>query len=131
MRALADHTAAMAEVEIVREYAPKVDYELEHVSAGLWSWRMSFPSLENDGTGRGIVATPARTFARRVDASRAAERFQQRSQDAELDWTLAVFQPGRRGRVIPFDGEREEQQVREINRIARARSQPCACQMDC
>lgn len=105
MRTLDDHPAAMTEVELVRQYAGKVDFELEHVSSGLWTWRMDFPDPEVIEPR--AAATSSRGFARRVDASLAAERFRERAQEAELDWTLAIYQAGRRGRVIPFIGAHE------------------------
>lgn len=105
MRTQEDHSAALAEVELVRRYAGKVDFELDHVSSGLWTWRMDFPHPEV--VEPGVVATSSRGFARRVDAGLAAERFRERARDADLDWTLAVYQTGRRGLGIPFAGHRD------------------------
>lgn len=106
MRTLDDHPAAIAEVELVRQYAGKVDFELAHVSSGLWTWRMDFPDPEMIEPS--AVAISPRGFARRVDAGLAAERFREQAQEAELDWTLVIYQAGRRGRVIPFAGEHEQ-----------------------
>jgi hypothetical protein len=105
MRLLEDHSTAMAEVELVRQYAGKVDFELDHVSSGLWTWRMDFPVPEMIEPG--TVATSSRGFARRVDASLSAERFRERAQEADLDWTLAIYQTGRRSRVVPFTRSHE------------------------
>lgn len=94
MRTLADHSTAMAEVALVRQYAGKMDFEIDHVSSGLWTWRMDFPDPE--AIDIKAVASSSRGFARRVDASLSAERFRERAQDADLDWTLAIYQTGRR-----------------------------------
>jgi hypothetical protein len=100
MRTMEDHSAAMAEVALVRQYAGKVDFELDHVSSGLWTWRMDFPDPEVIEPS--AVATSSRGFARRVDASLSAERFRERAQDADLDLNLTIYQTGRRSRAIPF-----------------------------
>lgn len=99
-RMLADHSAAMAEVALVRQYAGKVDFDLDHVSSGLWIWRMDDPDPEVIAPS--ALATSSRAFARRVDASLAAERFRERAPIADLDWTLTIYQTGRRSRGIPF-----------------------------
>jgi hypothetical protein len=95
-----DHSTAMAEVDLVRQYAGKIDFELDRVSSGLWTWRMDFPDAERIEPS--AVATSSRGFARRVDASLAAERFRERAQEADMDWTLAIYQTGRRSRAVPF-----------------------------
>src|SRR5215469_16983983 len=92
MRTLDDHPSAIAEVELVRQYAGEVDFELQHVSSGLWTWRMDFP--DPGAIEPNAVATSSRGFARRVDAGLAAERFCELAPEAELDWTLMIYQAG-------------------------------------
>jgi hypothetical protein len=95
-----DHMSALAEVETVRKYAMETGFQLLRVASGLWSWQMTFPATLT--TDSAPVATSSRNFPRQVDARLAAQRFKQRVQEAEVDRTLAVFNPGRRGRTIPL-----------------------------
>jgi uncharacterized protein YegP (UPF0339 family) len=96
-----EHASALAEVEIIREYGVDAEFEVERTSAGQWWWlTVADPSSASAPPLAG--ATSGRGFARRVDALLAVERFRQRARDAEPDWSLAVFQPGRRGREIPI-----------------------------
>jgi hypothetical protein len=113
-RAAEDHRTALAEVDVVREFAAKVDFELDRVGSGLWSWRMVFPGPESGQAGLlpaqlarpAAIAVSSRTFARQVDAKLSAERFRLHARDAEPDRALAVFRPGRRGRVLPLTDDR-------------------------
>src|SRR5262249_30097921 len=95
-----DHPTALAEVEIVRKYVTQTDFELQRVASGLWSWQMRFPEVLPGEDRSGPVATSARTFPRQVDARLAAERFLLRAQEADIDRALAVFNTGRRARLI-------------------------------
>ena len=103
VQAFPEHASALAEVRIVREHAKDADYEVEHASAGQWWWRLSVPDPASAGAPPLAAANSGRGFARRVDAMLAVDRFRERAGDAEPDWSLAVFQPGRRGREIPVD----------------------------
>ena len=107
-RASADHTAALRDATAVREHAAGADFDVEHVASGLWCWHMNFPDPHDEAGPPVPLATSGRGFARRVDASLAAERFQARAPVAELDLTLAVFEPGRRGREVSFSLENPE-----------------------
>jgi uncharacterized protein YegP (UPF0339 family) len=98
-----EHASALAEVEIIRKYAADADYEVEHASAGQWWWRLSVPDPKSSDAPPLAEAASGRGFARRMDALLAVDRFRQRACDAEPDWSLAVFRPGRRGREIPVD----------------------------
>jgi uncharacterized protein YegP (UPF0339 family) len=100
-RAADDHRSALAEVEVVRESAARRDFHIDRIGSGLWSWRMVFPGDGPDSPPV-AVAVSARTFARQVDARLSAERFRLSARDAEPDRILAVFRPGRRGRVLPL-----------------------------
>jgi hypothetical protein len=99
LRPAPDHMSALAEVETVRKYAMETDFQLLRVASGLWSWQMTFPATP--ATDSAPVATSSRNFPRQVDARLAAQRFKLRVQEAEVDRTLTVFHPGRRGRTIP------------------------------
>ena len=98
-----EHASALAEVEVIRKHAADADFEVEHASAGQWWWRLSVADPTAAGAPPLAEATSGRGFARRVDAQLAVQRFRERAHDAEPDWSLAVFQPGRRGREIPVD----------------------------
>ncbi|HEY4023115.1 MAG TPA: hypothetical protein VGM75_30810 [Pseudonocardiaceae bacterium] len=91
VRALGDHSAAMRELELVRQYAAGAKFEISHVRSGLWWWRMR-PSVRGPE-----LASSAHGFARRVDAMLSSRRFRQRAPQADVDLTLVDFQPGRRG----------------------------------
>ncbi|HEV3361448.1 MAG TPA: hypothetical protein VG247_31925 [Pseudonocardiaceae bacterium] len=103
IQAFPEHASAFAEVEIIRKHGADADFEVEHTSAGQWWWRLSVADPSSASAPPLAGATSGRGFARRVDALLAVERFRQRASDAEPDWSLAVFQPGRRGREIPVD----------------------------
>jgi uncharacterized protein YegP (UPF0339 family) len=103
IQTFADHSAALTEVEIIRKHGADADFEVDHLSAGLWWWRLTIPDPAVLAGPPLAGATSGRGFARRVDAVLAVDRFRQRAKDAEPDWSLAVFQTGRRGREIPFD----------------------------
>ena len=94
---LRDHAAAIDEVDLVRKRIEDGEFALEHLHGGLWLWRMSVDDVE--------IALAAHGFARRVDAILSGRRFRQRVPAADTDLTLVVFQPGRRGREVPFDEE--------------------------
>jgi hypothetical protein len=94
---LRDHAAAIDEVDLVRKRIDEAEFALEHVHSGLWRWWMTVDDIE--------IACASRGFARRVDAVLACRRFRQRVPEADTDLTLVVFQPGRRGREIPFEDE--------------------------
>jgi len=94
---LPDHATALDEVNAVRKCAETADYDLTVLPRGLWGWRMRIGGVE--------IAHSVHGFARRVDANLASERFRQRAPTADTDLTLAVFQPGRRGREITFHDE--------------------------
>lgn len=103
VRALDDQGSALEEVDLVRKCAEDADFDIEHVHSGLWWWRMrpAGPGPELAGSAHG--------FARRVDAALSSRRFRQRAPQADVDLTLVVFQPGRRGREVPFDDETAKQ----------------------
>jgi hypothetical protein len=92
---LHSYAAALAEVTLVQKHSSSADFELEHVQGGLWWWRMSVDDVE--------LARAARGFARRVDAVLSGRRFSQRAPRADIDGTLVVFHPGRRGREITLN----------------------------
>jgi uncharacterized protein YegP (UPF0339 family) len=98
-----EHASALAEVEVIRKHGAEAEFEVEHASAGQWWWRLTVPDPTSASAPPLAGATSGRGFARRVDAVLAVERFRQRAHDAEPDYSLAVFQPGRRGREIPVD----------------------------
>jgi uncharacterized protein YegP (UPF0339 family) len=93
-----DHAAALDDVELVRTSVQQAEFEFEHADGGQWGWRMSLRDKQ--------IAQSAHGFARRVDASLAADRFGRSVHGADTDLPLAVFQPGRRGREIPL-GEQD------------------------
>lgn len=103
VRALGDQSVALEEVELVRRCMDEAVFEIDHVHSGLWWWRMrpSAPGPELAGSAHG--------FARRVDAALSSRRFRQRAPQADVDLTLVVFQPGRRGREVPFDEDSAKQ----------------------
>lgn len=80
------------EIDLVQKKLYEAEFGLEHMPTGPWQWRMWF--------GPSDVACAAHGFARRVDAALSCERFQRRIPGAEVDRSLVVFQPGRRGREI-------------------------------
>lgn len=98
-RDFVDHAAALDDVDLVRRSVQQAEFEFEHADNGQWGWRMSLRAEQ--------VAQSAHSFARRVDASLAADRFGRSARGADTDLPLAVFQPGRRGREIPL-GENED-----------------------
>jgi hypothetical protein len=92
-----DHDAALADIDRVRQAAPGAVFDVEHADTGLWWWRMQ--------GGQVWLARSAQGFARRVDATLAAERFRTRSPAAGIAPAVAVFQSGRRGRVVRENGQ--------------------------
>ena len=98
-----EHGSALADVEVIRKHGAEADYEVEHASAGHWWWRLSVPDPTSAEAPPLAGATSGRGFARRVDAVLAVQRFRARAMDAEPDWSLAVFRPGRRGREVPVE----------------------------
>jgi uncharacterized protein YegP (UPF0339 family) len=91
-----DYDAAVVDIDWVRQTAPGAVFDVEHAHTGLWWWRMQ---------GRqGWVARSAQGFARRVDATLAAARFRTRAPAAAIAPVVAVFQSGRRGRLIRESG---------------------------
>ena len=107
-RAAVDQKTALRDATAVREHAATAEIDVEHVTSGLWCWHMTLPDPLSEAGELAPLATSGRGFARRVDASLAAERFQARAPVAELDLTLAVFEPGRRGREVSFSLENPE-----------------------
>lgn len=103
---LCDHSTALDEVDLVRKRIDEAEFALEHVHSGLWWWRMTVDDVE--------VARASRGFARRVDALLSCRRFKQRVPEAETDLTLAVFQPGRRGREVPADDDSADRPLTEV-----------------
>lgn len=103
LTAHAEHNAALVEIAAVQRVAAGAVFEVEHADTGQWWWRMR---LVHDP-----VASSAQGFARRVDAGLAVGRFQLRAPGATIDPVVAVFQPGRRGRVVRRDIEPEEPRV--------------------
>lgn len=98
VRDFADHAAALDDVEQVRRSVTLANFDFDHGDSGQWWWRMSLRDRQ--------MAQSAHGFARRVDASLAADRFGRSVRGADNDLPLAVFQPGRRGREIPL-GDQE------------------------
>lgn len=90
VRALGDQGAAIEELDLVRKCAADAKFEIDHVHSGLWWWRMR-PFARGPE-----LASSAHGFARRVDATLSSRRFRQRAPQADVDLTLAVFQPGQR-----------------------------------
>lgn len=95
-----DLTAALDEIDLVRKKLYEAEFGLEHVPTGPWRWRMWL--------GEADFACAAHGFARRVDAALSCERFQTRVPGADVDRTLVVFQPGRRGREIHPQPDRRD-----------------------
>jgi hypothetical protein len=93
---LPDHSSALEEIGTVRQRVQDAAFDLERVPSGLWWWRMRLGDVD--------FARSATGFLRRVDAVRSSERFRRTAGEALPDRTLAVFEPGRRGREITFDG---------------------------
>jgi hypothetical protein len=92
-----DYDAAVVEIGWIRQAAPGAVFDVEHADTGLWWWQMR---------GRQAwVARSAQGFARRVDAKLAAARFRGRAPIAGIAPAVAVFQSGRRGRVVEESGE--------------------------
>ena len=117
-----DHAAALTEVDVIRKRSAEAEFEVEHLAAGLWWWRLTISDPTTPGEPPLARATSGRGFARRVDASLAVERFRARAKDAEPDWSLAVFQTGRRGREIPFDDRRPSNGSRHYRPAGRSLS---------
>ncbi|WP_236795932.1 hypothetical protein [Amycolatopsis sp. GM8] len=88
----ADQAAALAEVALVRLVAPRADLTVEHEETALWWWRAV--------VGKANLVKSAQGFARRIDAERAVERFRRCAPAAVVEPGLAVFPPGRRGRLL-------------------------------
>lgn len=104
VRSFADHAATLGEVDVVRKHAADTEFfDVEHRAAGLWWWHLEIPDPAEDAAPPLASAVSARGFARRVDALLSVARFREHAPDAEPDWTLAVFQSGRRGREIQLD----------------------------
>jgi hypothetical protein len=85
-----DHAAALVEVETLRTRLADAIFEVEHIPVGQWRWRMIVDGVES--------ARSTHEFARRIDALLSSQRFIQLALGAEVDRTLVIFQPGRRGR---------------------------------
>jgi hypothetical protein len=103
LRALGDQAAALEEVDLVRKCVDEAEFQIDHVHSGQWWWRMRPAGQASE------LAGSAHGFARRVDAALSSRRFRQRAPQADVDLTLVVFQPGRRGREVPFDEDYPKQ----------------------
>jgi hypothetical protein len=97
VREFDDHTAAAQEVELVREHVTEANFDVEHVPGGQWWWKMRPVSTGPD------LAVSSHGFARRVDAALSSRRFRQRAPWADIEFTVVVFEQGRRGREVPFE----------------------------
>jgi hypothetical protein len=90
VRGHANHGAAVREVDTLRVVAADARLEFERSTSGHWWWRLSVDAVP--------VARSAQGFARKIDADLAAKRFMHRVNEASMDSSVMVFQPGHRGR---------------------------------
>jgi|ERR1043165_9251818 hypothetical protein len=91
VRGHTDHSAAVRELDVLREEADNARLDFERSTTGHWWWHLSVSDLP--------VARSAQGFARKIDADLAAKRFVRRIAEATLDSSVMVFQPGHRGRA--------------------------------
>jgi len=101
---------AVAEIAAVQDAlrADTARITVDRTDTGQWRWsligdgclphrRTSGPRADPDF----VLARSPQRFARRVDARHAALRFAAAAATAAVEPGLAVFEPGRRGRVVP------------------------------
>ncbi|ONI77746.1 hypothetical protein ALI144C_30330 [Actinosynnema sp. ALI-1.44] len=86
-----DQTAALRELDLLREETGTTRLDFERSATGQWWWHLAVSDTP--------VARSAQGFARKIDADLAAKRFMRRIGEATLDASVMVFQPGHRGRA--------------------------------
>jgi hypothetical protein len=107
MHAHPDEAACVGEVDLVRTHLEEADFELDHVVAGLWVWRMSVSARAAEIAAPAALATAAHGFARRVEAALAALRFRDRARTAGLNTGITVFNTRRSPDRTGATGESE------------------------